>query len=89
MKITKLINPTYLPNQTISELATKKKILQQVLEKYCGTLDGCGLPDPDRIPVRMDLMVASLRGSEQMSCRHGFSLLSCGMDNIGGKITSF
>jgi len=29
-------------------------------------------------------VVASLRGTEQLSCRQGFSLLSCGMDNIGG-----
>ncbi len=35
--------------------------------------------------IRMDLVVANFRGYEQVFCRQGFSLLSCGLDNIPGN----
>ena len=84
LKITSLIDPVYLPNQTVNKLTSKRKLLQKALAKYCGTLDGCGIPEPDKTPVRMNLRVMRLIGHQQLNCREGYSLLSCGMDNYGG-----
>ena len=89
LKITSLIDPVYLPNQTVSQLRGKRKLLQKALATYCGALDGCGIPEPDKPPVRVNHRVMHLIGHQQLSCREGYSLLSCGMDNYGGILLSF
>jgi MAC/Perforin domain len=80
--ITELLTPQFFPNVSEKDLATRQAILNATYEIYCHNIPGCGQPEADRVPVKMDRPEAAIIGVRNVSCRPGLSLLSCGLSNL-------
>jgi hypothetical protein len=61
------------------DLQAKKKLLSEAFRQYCSNTQDCGEP-PIEKPSITDTSVANL-ARDTVSCRQGYSLLSCGMEN--------
>jgi len=77
-----LFTTQYFPNISTDVLDAKRAILNATYDAYCSGSPGCGPPDADRIPVRMNRPDSAISGTQRTSCRSGMSLLSCGLGNL-------
>ncbi len=83
-QISSLISKQYISNVNETELLIKRNNLNRILSKYCATLPGCGVPRADQIPVKIDLVVATVRG-DQVFCRQGVNFINILRTNFSYK----
>jgi hypothetical protein len=80
--LTSLLTTKFFPNSRDTVLAVKRRLLNETLAIYCTGIPECRVPDPDRPPVQMDRGGSAFVGSQNVTCRPGYELLSCGIDNM-------
>jgi len=77
--ITSLLTTKFFPGMPSNELTTRLTLLTAAYNSYCSGIPGCGVPDPDRVPVQQ--AVSTFRHSTTVSCPPTYWLLSCGIAN--------
>ena len=80
--LTSLITNKFFPSMPSNELNTRRNLLTDADTVYCDGKPGCGVPPPDKVPLRMKKAVSTFRGSATVSCPPTYSLLSCGILNV-------
>lgn len=80
--ITELLIPRHFPRINSTSVLTKQKLLADAYTRYCGNISGCDVPGPDHKPLKMNAVNSSFIDQQQVSCRPGYSLFSCGLNNL-------
>jgi len=81
--LTSLLDGKFFPNMPPNELTTRRSLLTEAYESYCGSVQGCETPGPDRVPVRVQSVASSFSNEVYQSCPNSAAhLLSCGIGGV-------
>jgi len=89
--ITSLLTTKFFPGMPSDELTTRLTLLTAAYNSYCSGIPGCEVPDPDRVPVRVQQAVSTFHSRTTVSCPPTYNLLSCGIATsfVSGEYTDW
>ena len=76
----------YFRDISQKDLDTKKSLLIDAINKYCGSQPMCVKPGSDHPPTELSTKTSVVSGKGYAFCKPGFSVLSCGIDNLKSKL---
>jgi len=81
--LTELFAVKFFPDMPSSDLSSRRDLLIAAYDTYCSGIEGCGVPPPDRIPVRMTKAVSTFINTRRVYCSPpSYNLVSCGIRNV-------